>query len=259
MLILDWLLFGSGDATVDVIREINVQSKARLRVIVVFTGASSLNGVVEQLREKAQFDKIDDFVLRRDSTVVLVFGKPGPRLTGGEETRQPSSYRELPDMIRTDLEVVFKGLMPEFAFRGINTLRESAPRILATFSADLDAGALVHRALLPEPLDAGSQFVRLLASDFEEALHDKKVRCTWDPENVSSFLAATSLDGRFDELVKQLKSNEAVQGHLRDATKQATDRGVGQQGDYRGSGEAWHEGQLRVEGRRAPRSRRRRS
>ena len=44
-------------------------------------------------------------------------------------------------MIRDDLETVFKGLMPEFTFRGINTLRESTPRILATFNSDLDSGS----------------------------------------------------------------------------------------------------------------------
>ena len=190
LLILDWLLFGNASATMDAIREIADQNKSRLRVIVVFTGEQSLSDVAVRLEEDLGFEiadaeGVDDeaaddeaangFVLRRGNTVVLVFGKPGPPLTDGEDRRQPSSYRQLPGMIRDDLEMVFKGLMPELAFRGINTLRESTPRILATFNSDLDGAALVHRALLPEPADAGPQFVRLLASDFEQALHDGRV------------------------------------------------------------------------------------
>ena len=218
LLILDWLLFGNASATVDAIRGISEQNKSRLRAIVVFTGAHSLSDVAGRLVEDVGFEG-DDFVLRRGNTVVLVFGKPGPPLTGGEDRRQPSSdYRDLPRMIRDDLEMVFKGLMPEFAFRGINTLRESAPRILATFNSDLDAAALVHRALLPEPADAGPQFVRLLASDLEQALHDKRVGEIWDPESVRTYVEHTPSSGSPAQLAQKLRSNQDVrnQGLLED-------------------------------------------
>jgi hypothetical protein len=218
LLILDWLLFGNASATVDAIREISEQNKSRLRVIVVFTGAHSLSDVAGRLVEDVGFEG-DDFVLRRGNTVVLVFGKPGPPLTGGEDRRQPSSdYRDLPRMIRDDLEMVFKGLMPELAFRGISTLRESVPRILATFNSDLDAAALVHRALLPEPADAGPQFVRLLASDLEQALHDERVGEIWDPESVRTYCEHTPPSGSPAQLAQKLRSNQDVrnQGVLKD-------------------------------------------
>ena len=215
LLILDWLLFGSASATMGAIREIVEQNKSRLRVIVVFTGAHSLSDVVARLVEEVGFEG-GDFVLRRGSTVVLVFGKPGPPLTGGEDRRQPSSdYRDLPGMIREDLEMVFKGLMPEFAFRGINTLRESTPRILATFNSDLDGAALVHRALLPEPTDAGPQFVKLLASEFEQAMHDRRVGEVWDFESVRTHVEHTPLGGSPERLAVRLRSNQDVSDDLK--------------------------------------------
>ena len=214
LLILDWLLFGNPSATVDAIRGIAEQNQSRLGVIVVFTGAPSLSDVVARL-EEAGFGAPHDFVLSRGNTIVLVFGKPGPRLTGGEDRRQPSTYRDLPGMIRDDLEMVFKGLMPEFAFRGINTLRESTPRILATFNSDLDEAALVHRALLPEPADAGPQFVRLLASDFEQALHDERVGEVWDLESVRAHLDRTGQGGAHEGLARRLKDNQQVPGDLK--------------------------------------------
>lgn len=216
LLILDWLLFGNDSATVDAIREITEQSQSRLQVIVVFTGAQSLSDVVARLVEEAGFEDSHEFVLRRGNTVILVFGKPGPPLTGGEDRRQPSTYGDLPGMIRDDLEMVFRGLMPEFAFRGINTLRESTPRILATFNSDLDAAALVHRALLPEPADAGPQFVKLLASDFEQAMRDGRVGEVWDQESVRTHVEDTPLVSSPDLLGEKLKSNQSVRDNLGD-------------------------------------------
>lgn len=225
LLILDWVLFGNASATLDIIRDVVKQNTSRLRVIVVFTGEQSLSNVAERLEEEAGFEvAIDedaddevavDFVLRRGNTVVLVFGKPGPPLADGEDRRQPSTYRELPGMIRYDLEMMFKGLMPEFAFRGINTLRESTPRVLATFSSDLDGAALVHRALLPEPADAGPQFVKLLASDFEQAMHDERVAEVWDQESVRTYVEQTPRGSLPDRLVGRLRSTQSVpsEGH----------------------------------------------
>lgn len=181
----------------------------------MYTGAHSLSDVAERLVQGAGFARADDFVLRRDRTVVLIFGKPGPQLTGGENRRQPADVSELPTMIRNDLEMVFKGLMPEFVFRGINALRESVPRILATFNSDLDSAALVHRALLPEPADAGPQFVRLLASDFEQVLQDELIGEVWDRESVRTHIEGTSLAGSLARLVEILKSNENVRDDLK--------------------------------------------
>lgn len=216
LLIIDWLLFGNASATVDAIQKVTEEYQHRLRVIVVFTGAHSLSDVVARLVEDAGLEESHDFVLRRGNTVVLVFGKPGPPLTSGEYRRQPSAYRDLPGMIRDDLEMEFKGLMPEFAFRGINTLREAAPRILATFGSDLGTAALVHRALLPEPADAGPQFVKLLASDFEQAMHDARVGEVWDQESVRTHVEHAPPGGSPEALAERLKRNQDVRSDLKD-------------------------------------------
>ena len=215
LLILDWVLFGDDSAAVDAIRAIAERHERRLTVIVVFTGAQSLSVVVDRLIEDASFEEADDFVLTRGSTVALVFGKPGIPLTGGEDVRQPANYRELPGMIRDDLEMIFKGLMPDFAFRGINALRKSAPRILTTFSSDLDIGALVQRALLPEPSDAASQFVHLLANEFEQALRDERAGDAWNIDSSSESLAQMMNAGNPSGLADRLRSSETTSAELR--------------------------------------------
>ena len=205
LLILDWLMFDDYSATIDAIKSVVETNKDRLTVIVIFTGVPSLGGVVERLMDAVDFEKADDFVLKSHNTVVLVFGKPEITLTGGEDSRT-ADYSALPRMIRDDLEIVFKGLTPEFAFGGINVLRDSVPRVLATFNSELDAGVLTHRALLPEPSDVGSQLIRLLVSDFEQALSDARVGDIWNIDSLNASLAQATADGNPAELATKLRS-----------------------------------------------------
>ena len=219
VLIIDWLLFGDDSATVDAIKTIAEAHKDRLTVIVVFTGVLSLGEVVDRLIEAANFDEPYDFVLKSDNTVVLVFGKPGITLTGGED-RRTANYRELPGMIRDDLEMVFKGLTPEFAFQGINALRDSAPRVLATFNSELDAGALTHRALLSEPADAGTQFVRLLVSEFEQILNERHVGEIWSIDSSIDSVARMVSEGNPDMLAAKLHKSPNVRADLKELSSE---------------------------------------
>ncbi len=219
LIILDWLLNGSHDATVSAIDAIAGKYRGRLTIIVVFTGEEDLEKVSDRLTRDAAFGPAGEFILRRDSTIVLVFGKPGITRIEGQD-RRTAEYRELPRMIREDLEMLFEGLMPEFAFRGINVLREATPRILANFGPELDVGALVHRALLPEPSDAGAQFVRLLATDFELALQEGRVGEAWNDKVIEKFLKNKPLKEP-DGLAQTLKSNQGVPEHLRQLDKKS--------------------------------------
>ncbi len=217
LLLLDWLMYGDHSATMRAIDAVAAQDPERLTVIVVFTGAYSLGDVVQRLIDDAHFQTVDDFVVRRDNTIVLVFGKPGNgvRLTGDESQRQADTYGELPGMIRDDLELIYRGLMPEFAFSGINALRGSAPRILATFSAELDAGALVHRALLPDPDEAAAQFTRLLCSDMELALRDAQIADIWDIDASNEALGRSMADGDISRLAGKLRRSPSLASDLK--------------------------------------------
>ena len=210
LLILDWLLYGDFSTTVQAIDALANRYPERIAVVVVFTGAHSLRDVAQRLIDDVQFQPVDDYIVRRSNTVVLVFGKPGVRLTGDEYLRQATDFSELPRMIREDLELVYRGLMPEFAFRGINALRESAPRVLATFDQELDVGALIHRALLPDPDEAATQFIRLLCSDMELALLDADVSSIWDVDASSEVLAQAAESGEATPLLDRLRNSPNV-------------------------------------------------
>ena len=214
LLILDWLLFEEHTKTIDMISAVADANKERLTVVVIFTGVPRLSAVVDRLAEETDFKETHDFVLQCGNTVVLVFGKPEIKLIGSEGQRT-AKYRDLPARIRDDLETIFGGLMPQFVFRGVNAVRNSTPRILASFGSDLDVGALVHRALLPQSDDAGPQFTRLLADDLEQALHDAEVGDVWGIDSAAESLAQATSGGNPSELAARLRRSGNVSSEMK--------------------------------------------
>ena len=194
LLILDWDLFDdNGEVTKRTIIEIVSTNPRRLRVIVIYT-EMPLHSVVDALVDECGMTEKPDFIFCREATIVLVFSKSSIRpMEGEEESNRIASYSELPTMIRRKLEEHFGGLVPELAFNSINIIRESAPRILATFDSSLDAPLLTHRALLPEVSDVGPQFIRLLTGEFEAAFMESSLTDLLDEDSIGKRLERSDI------------------------------------------------------------------
>lgn len=208
LLILDWDLFGDdGEATKRAIIRIISTNPRRLRVIVIYT-EMPFDSVVDALVDECGLTKESDFVFRKEATIVLVFGKVSIKpMEGEEESNRIASHSDLPKKIREDLEDHFGGLVSELAFRGINVIRESAPRVLATFDSSLDAPLLTHRALLPEVSDVGPQFVRLLTGEFEAALMESSLTDLLDDDSIRERLEQSDIVKVPQTLSGEFKNN----------------------------------------------------
>jgi len=198
LVILDWDLFGDdGEATKSAIVKIITDPQRLkvigLKVIVIYT-EMSFSSVIDALVKECGLTKESDFVYRKEATIVLVFGKLSVRLMEGEEgSNRITGYSDLPKKIRVDIEEHFGGLVPELAFSSINIIRESAPRILATFDSSLDAPLLTHRALLPEVSDVGPQFIRLLTGEFEAAFMESSLTDLLDEDSIGKRLERSDI------------------------------------------------------------------
>lgn len=211
LLVMDWVFFGDDESALVAIQRIAEEYSDRLRVIVVYTGEDDLDSISSQLKGKGRFlsvprrsAAVSKFTLHRDHTVVLMFNKPRRR-SGDLDRVTGTEYTALPSSIRDELERVYDGLMPRFTFRAMNVIRDSISRVLTRFSADLDIGALVHRALLPQPEDANMQFVRLLVSEMEEALTEARMENVWQDETIREYLFNRSLIENPSDLAEILK------------------------------------------------------
>ena len=216
LLILDWDFFDdNGQITIEAIREIALSDAPRVKVlkaIVIYTEIS-FDSIIDALVNECELvkDKESDFVFSKDATLVMVFGKSSIRpMEGEEEGNRIASYSELPTKIRQDLEDHFGGLAPELAFSAINIIRESAPRILATFDSSLDAPLLTHRALLPDVSDIGSQFIRLLTNEFEVSLVENFVADLLEEDFIRERLELLGIIKSPEKLAMKLKNSPKV-------------------------------------------------
>lgn len=209
LLIFDWDLFGDdGEVTKRTIIRIVSTNPRRLRVIVIYT-EMRLYSVVDALVDECGMTKESGFVFSKEATLVLVFSKSGKPMEGEEESDRIADYSDLPKMIRKDLETYFGGLVPELAFSSINVIRESAPRVLATFKSSLDAPLLTHRALLPEVSDIGPQFIRLLTSEFEATLMESSLIDLLDEDSIRERLEQSDIVKVPQILSEKLEDNSA--------------------------------------------------
>ena len=207
LLILDWDLFDDdGEVTKETIKGIVRTNPRRLRVIVIYT-EMPLHSVVDALADECGMTKESDFVFSKKATLVLIFSKSGKPMEGEEESNRTVDYSDLPKMIRKDLEIHFGGLVPELAFGGINIIRESTPRVLATFRSSLDVPLLTHRALLPEVSDVGPQFIRLLTGEFEAALMESSLTNLLDDDSISERLEQSDIVKAPQTLPEEFKNN----------------------------------------------------
>ncbi len=205
LLILDWIMFGDEEVAAEAVRKVLELDSRGLRVIVIYSGEPSLRSVAQQLLEQLEDDcplkeddcqlkKETDFIFSKGDTKILLFkkGEQNERKLE-EDDERTASYQRLPKLIRKDLEELWGGLVPELAFTAVNNLRDSIPRILATFKSSLDAPLLTHRAMLPEVTDAGPQMSRLLANEFELALIKSDLTSLLDEDNLLARLENSEL------------------------------------------------------------------
>ena len=194
ILILDWFIPYDERTTLDSLKQIKDQSHDRLVVVVILSEQNRL-GIVGQIEEELQLDNCDDRYLRHRQLLVMVYNKPTVEVMDPPDPQRIDNYSDLPRHIMTDLDDAFVGLMPQFAFAGMNAIRDAMPTVLATFEQRLDLGGVLHRALLSPRNDAGHQFYDLLLREFADGLDHDAVAERWSDEAVDANL---DLDGTID-------------------------------------------------------------
>lgn len=170
--ILDWELEGRRDvrgseACQSAIKKILEQDKeagGRLRLIVIFTGTDGrqasldLRGALNAFEVKLNEGECS---LTGSHWRIVVFQKPHTTIPTAERV----NYQDLPGKVVNEFSKLTGGLLPTAVLHGITAIRENTHRLLAIFDRDLDAPFLAHRALIPDPQDAGDFFLEVLQDE----------------------------------------------------------------------------------------------
>ncbi len=181
--ILDWELEGrqKGRGSVacqNAIKRILEQDKevgGRLRLIVIFTGTDGRRAS-EDLRD--ELSTLGAVLNEKECTLtgshwrIVVFQKPHTTIP----TAKAVSYQDLPGEVVVEFSKLTNGLLPTAVLHGITAIRANTHRLLAIFDRDLDAPFLTHRALIPDPQDAGDFFLEVLQDEIGALMRSSGIK-----------------------------------------------------------------------------------
>jgi hypothetical protein len=195
IVMLDWVLHQDVEGTkvTELIAEMTKKAaeQHRLRLIVVYTGELGLFGIVERieaaLREAGITDvgKEGDFTLVSGPSRITVYAKNNLGGVGlADELRARAiPADQLPDRLISEFTEMTAGLVSNVALDSLAALRSNTHRVLSTFSPDMDAPFLAHRAMLPQPEEASTLLVNLVGTELMAVLEGYQVGSAADESN----------------------------------------------------------------------------
>lgn len=188
ILIVDWQVHDprGSDSTEETLKFIKAavgeslrDTPQKLRLIVIYTGASDLFEVARQVGlclEAAASKpprKDGDFAFQTDAMRVVVLGKPSNKRVRDQQAHQVNDDSELCARTIEEFSEMTAGLVSNVALDSLAQVRHATHGLLTRFGPQLDAAFLTHRALLDPPSEGNQHLIPLIVSELESILEDK--------------------------------------------------------------------------------------
>lgn len=197
IVILDWFIdleeedSGSDDddATDDDIRGkytkevissiINKTDNNSLKLILVYTGETNLNEIVEEIAvlDKTSILNEEHCEILIDNIKILVRAKSNNEDKPDERFKhilnlkdKVLNYSDLPNFILEEYTKMTAGLLSNFALLSLTTLRKNSNKILGLFDKTLDPAYISHQSLISNKEDANELIVELIKDAFGSLL-----------------------------------------------------------------------------------------
>jgi hypothetical protein len=231
LVVLDWVVDrDDGRKALELLRRIlesdSVPPSGRLRTIAVYTGQHELRVVAGRLKEALGasypgallIEHDDGLAMTKGPVRVAVFAKEHVSQLAPDLESRRVRFDELPDRLRREFAALTSGIVTAVALAALAALRDDTHRVLSVVNPRLDVAYLGHRSVLPEPEDAQSQVVALVASELRAVIEDHKVGDLARETILFLWLAASRGDGtKLGELIDPAKPipRAQVEGMLR--------------------------------------------
>lgn len=218
VVILDWKIILSEDAvydpnddddddprgiyTLDILKDIFLdisKNKESLKLIVVYTGETDLNGITNQIFEelhKIKSDLIAESCIVSSSNIkVLIRAKSSVEDNEVDNkfnhiglNDKIVKYKNLPKFILDEFTTMTSGLLSNFALLSLTTLRQNSSKLLGLFNKDLDSAYLGHKSVLPNQNDSELLLIELFASSLIDILKYKNIDNLIQAELIDSYI-----------------------------------------------------------------------
>jgi len=183
-----------GNFAIQVIKKLIVENDVpvdQLKLIFIYTGETNLQDIFTQLITAfSSFIRIDDFTLSFGGVRISIWAKDSaaPSFTHMPEiVPRIRSYSGLLDEVPIEYAKVSSGLLSNTCLNALALLRNNTYKLLANFSPSLDPAFVAHRAMLPQPDDAGELLKETICGQLNAILTNadisqyvsSKIICDW--------------------------------------------------------------------------------
>ena len=187
VIVIDWVMQkDDGELALDLMKQIvtgDLSGRAPLRLIAIYTIDPDVERIPERIKtflEQSGIPSIslteeDPFTIKIGPIRIVVLSKPGTDIPQ-EALIQQVSFEDLANRLTTEFTDMTAGLISNVVIDSLAELRANCHKIIATFSADLDAPYLTHRTLSPNPEDAEDHIVALIGAELSTLLEEREVR-----------------------------------------------------------------------------------
>jgi hypothetical protein len=183
-----------GDFAIQVIKKLIVENEVpvdQLKLIFIYTGETNLRDIFTQLITAfSSFKQIDEFTLSFGGVRISIWAKDcaAPSFSHMPEIiPRIRSYSGLLEEVPIEYAKVSSGLLSNTCLNALTLLRNNTYKLIANFSPSLDPAFVAHRAMLPQPEDAGDLLKETICGQMNAILTNadisqqvsSKIICDW--------------------------------------------------------------------------------
>lgn len=179
VIIVDWVILKErepGQNALAILKDISRDS-AQLHLVIIYTGAPELLEISQKIKTMlGQKAKVEDegLTLIKGSIRICIYAKPDTKVIESHKNRI-LLYENLTEKVIEEFTKMTSGLVSNVALDSISQIRRNTPKVLETFSRELDPPYLTHRALQPDPADAEHHLTSWVTQELNAVIEEAAV------------------------------------------------------------------------------------
>ncbi len=174
--------------------------KGSLKLIIIYTGETDLNGITDEIYDDLIANDISvisklSCQVNTENAKILVIAKSDPEENGEPKFKHTPelnqfvvSYEDLPDFILSNFSEMTTGLLSNFILSSLTVLRNNTFRLISSYSKELDPAFLLHRILLPRQEDSEDHLIEMCMHSIHALLQYNESNLPLKIENIKDWI-----------------------------------------------------------------------
>lgn len=204
-----------GTYTKEIIENIVKINNDGLKVVLVYTGETDLEGIATEIYNTIPASTLDTVNCQVDYKKIKILVRAKSNNEDGEDNRfthiphlrdKVIKYEELPEFLLSEFTKLTEGLLSNFALKSLSTLRANTSKILGLYNKKLDHAYLEHKSAIPSTEDAEHLIIEIFKDSIGDLLHYKQVQ-----NQISKGIVKSWMNDKIDKVTLSFKKKDGTE------------------------------------------------